>query len=294
MKPNPDFPETDDFSEPAASITSAEILGADLHRELLEKFAASPEGKARQAYNEAYDAAKLEEAQLAEAAEQRPDADPGETPDARTLANRLNAKKSSGPTSLAGQAASSRNATTHGIFVQDLSKFLSIEELDRYERFIKSIVDDLRPSGATELVLARRAADIQFRLEMLRTAEFHAYSRQYAPADSMPSLIARHKDPIALVSLYDSRFQRSFKSTMDELHWLQNARKTEEEHALKELKEIALQHVNEGTTFQPADFGFVISKDLVFQKARLHQAQNKCVNDRKSLPAKVRRPRIAA
>ena len=173
----------------------------------------------------------------------------------------------SGPTSVSGRAASSKNAITHGIFVQDLSKFLSIEELRRYERFVKGIVDDLHPSRRDRTVLARRAADIQFRLEMLRTAEFHAYSQQYTLTDTMPSLIAKHKDPIALVSLYDSRFQRSFKTTMDELHRLQKTRKENEEHALKELREIALQHLHEGTTFEPADFGFVIVARLSLPKS---------------------------
>ncbi len=90
--------------------------------------------------------------------------------DARTLANRNNAQKSTGPKTEAGREISSRNATKHGLFVADLSKYLTPDELVRYDLFTKGIVNDLHPVGDLEFILARRAADIQFRLELLRTA----------------------------------------------------------------------------------------------------------------------------
>jgi hypothetical protein len=49
------------------------------------------------------------------------------------------------------------------------------EQMERYQGFVEGIVKDLHPEGDLELHLAQRIADIQFRLEMLRTAEFKIY-----------------------------------------------------------------------------------------------------------------------
>jgi hypothetical protein len=251
-------------------VTPQEILGTELHQQLLAQFDASPQGIARKAYEEAFDKAKAEQDAAAAQAEQDSDT---ETGDARTRANRENAKKSTGPRSESGKAASSRNASRHGLFVADLSKFLSLDELGRYENFITGIVSDLRPVGTLELVLARRAADIQFRLELLRTAELHAYSGHSTLASSMAAKIDQHRDPLALVSLYDSRFSRAFKCAMDELRQVQKARRDEQQSALSELKNITAAHLQQGATFDPTKFGFVISRDLVFQKAHLQKVQ---------------------
>ena len=101
----------------------------------------------------------------------------GPEADARARANRENAKKSTGAKTIAGREASSRNAAKHCLFAADITKyFRNEEESQRYQRFVDGIVKDLKPVGDFETVLARRAADIQFRLDMLRTAEFKVYS----------------------------------------------------------------------------------------------------------------------
>jgi hypothetical protein len=194
--------------------------------------------------------------------EDGPDVDP------RNRANRENAKKSSGAKTDAGRAASSRNAAKHCLFAADITKyFRSEEESQRYQRFVDGIVNDLHPVGDFETVLARRAADIQFRLEMLRTAEFKVYSGAGIVKGTMEGYLFNHRDPISLVSLYDARFQRSFKNTMEELRSAQKARRDQELHALEQLKGIALSHIQQNATFDPAKFGFVISRDLVFNQA---------------------------
>jgi hypothetical protein len=201
----------------------------------------------------------------------QPDAERLASPDEadpRTRANRENAKKSSGPKTDAGRAASSRNAAKHCLFAADITKyFRNEEESQRYQRFVDGIVNDLHPVGDFETVLARRAADIQFRLEMLRTAEFKVYSGAGIVKGTMEGYLFNHRDPIGLVSLYDARFQRSFKNTMAELRNAQKGRRDQELHALEQLKGIALSHIQQNATFDPAKFGFVISRDLVFNQA---------------------------
>src|SRR5271165_2164190 len=190
--------------------------------------------------------------------------------DARTQSNRENAQKSTGPRTDAGRTASSRNAVKHGLFAADVTKYFRTEEESlRYQRFIDGIVNDLAPVGDFETILARRAADIQFRLDMLRTAEFKIYGGAGLVSDTVEGLLDKSGDPVGLASLYDSRFQRSFTKTMEELRRAQQSRRDKELHALEQLKDIALSHIQQNATFDPAKFGFVISRDFVFNQAHL-------------------------
>ena len=194
--------------------------------------------------------------------------------DARTAANRNNSQKSTGPRTDAGRAASSKNAIKHGLFAADLTKyFRNEEESQRYQRFVDGIVKDLDPVGDFETVLARRAADIQFRLDVLRTAEFKIYGGAGLVSDTVEGLLDKSGDPMGLASLYDSRFQRSFTKTMEELRRAQQSRRDKELHALEQLKDIALSHIQQNATFDPAKFGFVISRDFVFNQAHLASAK---------------------
>ncbi len=119
---------------------------------------------------------------------------------------------------------------------------------------------------------------------MLRTAEFRLYSGLGSDPQTMAACIGQHRDPMGLVSLYDSRFQRSFKGTMEELRRLQQARRDLEKNALDELKAIAAAHIHQKATFDPAQVGFVISRDFLFTQARLERAKklaNRCIGDGK-------------
>ena len=112
--------------------------------------------------------------------------------DARTAANRLNAQKSTGAKTPDGKLASSQNAVKHGLFVEELTRHLS-EELEAYQSFVEGVVTALRPVGDLELHLARRIADIQFRLEMLRTAEFKIYMGAAIPTATQKGRLVRSK-----------------------------------------------------------------------------------------------------
>ena len=194
--------------------------------------------------------------------------------DARTRANRKNAQKSTGPRTPEGKAISSRNAATHHLFAQNLAQYFPKEELARYYRWVDGVVESLHPVGDLELILARRAADIQFRLDRMRTAEFQVTAGAPMADHSLGGYVQKHKDPIMLLTTYDSRFSRIYKSTMDELRQLQSDRKATEREALKELLEIAKAHIREGKSFEPSQFGFVFSRELLFQRAHLSLVQN--------------------
>jgi len=193
--------------------------------------------------------------------------------DARTRANRSNAEKSTGPRSDAGRKASSRNAVKHGLFVEELTQHLSEEQLERYQGFVEGIVKDLHPVGDLELHLAHRVADIQFRFEMLRTAEFKIYLGGAILSGTMEGYLLASKNPIGLASLYDQRFQRSFSKTLEEFRHAQQLRLDQEKQAVEELKAIAAAHMQQNSPFDPAKFGFVISRELLFNKVRLGNAK---------------------
>ena len=91
--------------------------------------------------------------------------------------------------------------------------------------------------------------------------------------DTVEGLLDKSGDPMGLASLYDSRFQRSFTKTMEELRRAKQSRRVKELHALEQLKGIALAHIQQNATFDPAKFGFVISRDFVFNQAHLANAK---------------------
>ncbi len=104
-------------------------------------------------------------------------------------------------------------------------------------------------------------------------AMFNVYAGGGLLKDTMEELLERSKKVIGLASLYDSRFRRAFSKTMEDLCRAQKSRKDKELHALEQLKGIALAHIHQNTTFDPAKFGFVISRDLVFNQAHLANAK---------------------
>jgi hypothetical protein len=199
--------------------------------------------------------------------------DDSEEVDARTAANRLNAQNSTGPKTPDGKEASSKNAVKHGLFIEDLTQHLSEEQLEHYQGFVEGIVKDLHPVGELELHLAHRVADIQFRFEMLRTAELKIYLGAAILTGTLEGYLLAGKNPLGLASLYDQRFQRSFSKTLEEFRRAQQLRLDQEKQAVEELKAIAAAHMQQNAPFDPARFGFVISRELLFNKVRLGNAK---------------------
>jgi hypothetical protein len=191
----------------------------------------------------------------------------------RKLGRIARMQRSTGPRTPAGREASSKNAVKHGLFAEDLAQHLSEEQMERYQGFVEGIVKDLHPEGDLELHLAQRIADIQFRLEMLRTTEFEIYMGAAIPSPTMEGCLLKTKNPMGLASLYDQRFQRSFSKTLEEFRHAQQLRLDQEKQAIEELQAIAAAHMQQNAPFDPAKFGFVISSELLFSKVRLGNAK---------------------
>ena len=82
--------------------------------------------------------------------------------EAQIAANRLNAQKSTGPRTAAGKAVVSQNAVTHGLLARE--GVLRGEDWEEFQRHREMLLEELRPAGALEVILAARIVDLTWRL----------------------------------------------------------------------------------------------------------------------------------
>jgi hypothetical protein len=89
--------------------------------------------------------------------------------DKKTISNRNNAQKSTGPASAAGRAVVSQNARTHGL----LSRHLIIEgeSQEDFNMLLCELVDEFQPVGLVEHALVERVAIAFWRQRRLVQAE---------------------------------------------------------------------------------------------------------------------------
>ena len=98
----------------------------------------------------------------------------------RIRANRRNARLSTGPRTPGGKQVSSRNATSHGIFCQDV--LLPGENEELFHAIRHGILISLSPQDTLELMLVDRIVAARWRLRRLREDEH--FEHEYA-ADRM-------------------------------------------------------------------------------------------------------------
>ncbi len=91
------------------------------------------------------------------------------TSERQKAANRANARRSTGPKSLAGKRAVRLNALRHGLLARDV--VLPDEPADAFEDLRNAVHADLAPSGPVEGLLADRVVNAMWRLRRLERAE---------------------------------------------------------------------------------------------------------------------------
>jgi hypothetical protein len=82
--------------------------------------------------------------------------------EAQVLANRLNARKSTGPRTGAGKAAVAQNAVRHGLLAQ--RAVIRGEDPGQFEFYRDQMLGELAPAGAMESMLAERVVGLAWRL----------------------------------------------------------------------------------------------------------------------------------
>jgi hypothetical protein len=190
--------------------------------------------------------------------------------EARLRANRQNAKKSTGPRTETGKQCSSLNATRHGILSQVIH--LPEEGMKAYDEFTRNYLESLSPIGAVEIQLANACADLQFRLHRFAAGEHNLFAighdengsrwntghPESHTALTFVETVRRSKDPLATITLYESRLSRRFLQTLRQLREIQAERRAAEQQQLAEMYRIAAQHP-ETENLNPAELGFVCS-----------------------------------
>src|SRR5215217_2207269 len=90
-------------------------------------------------------------------------------PSARQLiANRLNSRRSTGPRTAEGRARARMNALRHGLCARVI--LLPGEDRSAYGVFAKRIIDELKPAGLVQQMLAGRVAALAWALSRLPQA----------------------------------------------------------------------------------------------------------------------------
>jgi hypothetical protein len=103
---------------------------------------------------------------------------------AKLEANRHNATLSTGPTSPQGKAASSRNATTHGLTAR--ASILHGEDPEDYRAFVDDYLDYYRPANSIDHAIVVEYADLQWRLRRVPVVETQAWNREIEELSSKP------------------------------------------------------------------------------------------------------------
>jgi hypothetical protein len=88
-------------------------------------------------------------------------------------ANRRNAKRSTGPTSIKGKSVSRLNAVKHGLLAQQVVArgYYQEESLGEFKQLCREYHDSLAPSGPLEEMLVGQIVMVVWRLRRVRTAE---------------------------------------------------------------------------------------------------------------------------
>jgi len=109
------------------------------------------------------------------------------TTDAQTVANRRNARASTGPKTAKGKEISRRNALRHGLAAKQLVAMG--EDEDDFFRHAQDMLAALQPQGAYETALVRRVAVCLWRLD--RTCEMEA---AFLTAEADAAARRRHRN----------------------------------------------------------------------------------------------------
>ncbi len=96
----------------------------------------------------------------------------------RLIANRENAKKSTGPKTAEGKTASKMNAIKHGLLAQDV--VLRGESPNEFDALRDDLVDEIRPVGCLEIQLVERVAACLWRLRRAQRIEAGIYAHHQA------------------------------------------------------------------------------------------------------------------
>jgi hypothetical protein len=200
-------------------------------------------------------------------------------PNHRTQVNRANAQHSTGPRTSAGKHRASLNALTHGL--TSSSPVLPSEDLVAYQRHLQQFLDEYRPQTPTEQQLTQELAATAWRLNRIPLLEAQLLTRAMNPPTEQAAIqfdiVDAHR-ALASLGMHGQRLSRQFQKTLQQLREIQAERRERQEHDLKRAAALLELHKHQGIPYDPAQDGFVFSKDEVEAYAqrlmRLNQSRH--------------------
>jgi hypothetical protein len=201
-------------------------------------------------------------------------------------ANRRNAERSTGPTTAAGKARSSRNNLRHGLTGQ--INILPTEDREAHDRFCHELVDSLNPETPMERQLAHSVAEDNWRLNRARAIENNIFAlghqgerRELQVALADARTFQAQANQFQLLNMYEQRIGRTLQRNLKQLQELQAERRRQCVIALEEAQLLAQQSLLNGLPYDPAKDGFGFSNAEInfaidrgnrLREAKLHSA----------------------
>jgi hypothetical protein len=182
----------------------------------------------------------------------------------RRRANRANALLSTGPRTAAGKQRSSLNALTHGL--SSRSPVLATEDPAAYQRHCRQFFDEYQPATPSETHLTQQLADTAWRLNRIPFLEAELFSQNPNPQ----TLIAQ----LATLGMHSQRLSRQFQKTLDHLREIQAERRVQQQRDLQRAAALLELHKHKGLSYDPAQDGFVFSKDEIAHYSQRLQLLN--------------------
>jgi hypothetical protein len=206
-------------------------------------------------------------------------------------ANRRNAQKSTGPTSVEGKAKARFNALKHGMTAE--VAVLPHEDPDCYEDLRQSLIDDYEPANAGEAMLVEMVAINYWRLLRARRVESASLSLHVEaiknrhevstdPTDQddrgLAAAFANPTDSFRNLERYQATVERSYYRAMETLRKTQNDRKRHEakigsvpKHATEPKVRVAVAGASAYTTIEAAPLSIpmpqIVSRATQYQSA---------------------------
>ena len=194
----------------------------------------------------------------------------------RAAINRGNAQHSTGPRSAEGKARSSQNAIKHGLTAA--TPVLASEDRAAYGAHCRRFLDEYQPATPTETQLVQELAGTSWRLNRIPLLEADVLDRAANPpteeARIQFDIVDAHR-LLAGLGLHSARLSRQFQKTLATLNQIQTSRREQERRDLKDAAALLELHKHKGIPWEPADHGFVFSRDQVerFAERAMRQSQ---------------------
>jgi len=154
--------------------------------------------------------------------------------EAQINANRENSKKSTGARTEEGKRAVSQNAVTHGLFAREA--VIKCEDPAEFELRREALLDELKPVGAIESMLAERIVSLSWRLQRVERMQNQAtdclIEEDYLPLGRMVTKKwSNNLKIIEKLFMHERRIESSLNRTITKLKKLQTIRRIEREDA---------------------------------------------------------------